>query len=834
MPRFNLVSALLTVSVCLPLTALLALRPTADGPIDQLIEKIRTYAQTYPYEKAYLHTDRDTYLSGETIWMKSYLFYGETRGIDSTSGSIFIDLVSANGKRIVLDSRIKSVGGFGEGQLTLPETIETGRYTLRAYTTWMRNFSEDWYFTKPIDIIKPDAGLPDLFDVNAAPDVQFLPEGGQLVAGLNSRVALKALSPAGVGIDVEGFLLADKDTLLGFTSQHLGMGQFQFAPEAGKTYTAYARMTGTTTPYTSYTMPAVAATGYTMQVDNLGNKDNIRVFVSNNVPTASSPESGTSGPKVTLIAQVNGQLIHAVQAPVARKNFMAPIPRDKFPEGIVQITLFDPLMKPLCERLVYSSRNDHINLTLTPRKAAVGPRQRIEVDVTATNADGKPVAANLSMAVTDAAQQPKAQPNAPSLLTYLLLTSDLRGHIEQPGYYFDAANKDRFVKLDLLMMTQGWRRFTWPQVLADVLPPTKFAVDPGLTLSGTVYRGTGRVPAPGTSVTIMITRKDSASSQDMFAATTDNDGRFFVTNADLMDTTQVFVQASQGKNRNFTVVLDKLYSPNVRGVRVPLAPAPGAYDQLANFIKRQSEYQAIEAQIRRNREVQLQAVVVKAKKTDPYASQRGIFSNADASLKVDDIMASGALTILDMLRGRVAGVQVTGNGMDASVQIRGAGNFGGAIEPQFMIDGMAVDKSAVLNISPRDVAYIDVIKGAGAAMLGSRGAGGGINVIMKRGGSDNSSMANQAVPGVRIEKVVGFMPQRQFYVPRYDNPTPEEKVRPDYRATLYWIPTVRTDATGKATVSFFASDAKTTLRLRAEGTTLQGQPGAGEATMKVE
>jgi hypothetical protein len=833
MPRFSSIPTLLATGSGLLLTALLALRPLNDGLIDQLIEKIRTYHQTYPYEKAYLHTDRDTYLSGETIWMKSYLFYGETQGVDSTSGSVFIDLVSANGKRIVLDSRLKSVGGFGEGYLILPETIETGRYTLRAYTTWMRNFAEDWYFTKPIDIIKPDAGLPDLFDVNAAPDVQFLPEGGQLVAGLNSRVALKALSPAGIGVDVEGFLLADKDTLLGFMSQHLGMGQFQFAPESGKTYTAYARMAGTTTPYTSYTLPAIAATGYTMQVDNLGNKDNIRVFVNNNLPLVGAPES-LSAQKITLIAQANGQLIHAVQAPITRKNFVAPIPRNKFSEGIIQITLFDEQMKPVCERLVYSAQNEYLTLKIIPKKPAVGPRQRVEVDVTTTNAEGQPVAANLSLAVTDAAQHPNTQPNGPSLLTYLLLTSDLRGHIEQPSYYFDPANKDRLVKLDLLLMTQGWRRFSWSQVLADVLPPTRFPVDPGLTLSGTVYRGTGRVPAPGTNLTIMITRKDSVNNRDMFMTTADNQGRFYLTNANLMDTTSVFVQATQGKNRNFNVVLDKLYSPNVRGVRVPLAPQPGAYDQLANFIKRQSEYQAIEAQIRRNREIQLQAVVVKAKRNDPYISQRGIFSSPDNSIKVDDIISAGALSILDILRGRVAGVQVTGNGLDAVVQIRGAANFGGAIEPQFMIDGMQVDKSAVMNINPRDVAYIDVIKGAGAAMLGSRGAGGGINVIMKRGGSDNSSLANQVVPGVRIEQVVGFMPQRQFYVPRYDNPTPEEKVRPDYRATLYWAPTVRTDASGKATVSFFASDAKTTLRLRAEGTSYRGQPGAGEATMKVE
>lgn len=816
--------------VCL--LAVVAFRAADEDPISRILDKIRLYNEQYPYEKAYLHTDRTAYLPGETIWLKSYLFLGGNREIDSASGTVFVDLVNPNGRRILLDARLRQTGGFGEGYMTLPDSMPTGRYTLRAYTSWMRNFSEDWYFRKTVDIISPKAPAPggSIADDQLRFDLQFLPESGQLVTGLSSRLGFKAVSSSGVGLDVHGFILADKDTVIGFDSQHLGMGQFQLTPEAGKTYTAYARPKGTTTPYTSYTMPAAAATGYVMLVDNLGSKENIRVYVTHNVePT--TPASGTSGAKLSLVAQVNGQPVHAAQAALARKSFMVPIPRNKCPEGIVQITLFDEKGKPVCERLAYSSQNEPINLTVTPRRPTAGLRQRIDLDVTATDMTGKPVAANLSMAVTDKRQQPTPRPYSPSLVTYLLLTSDLTGYIEQPGYYFDPANKDRLLKLDLLLATQGWRRFTWDKVLAETLAATQYPVDPGLTLTGTVYRGTSRNPAPNVALTVMMTRKDS--TRDLFSATSDVQGRFLVADANLVDTTTVFVQASQGNSRNFTVTLDKLFSPAVRLVRPPFIPFDVAYDELAEFLKRQSEYQAIEAQIRRNREIQLQAVVVKAKKADPYAQQRGLFSRPDASIKVDDINSAGALTVFDILRARVAGVTVTGTGMDASVQIRGAANFSGPIEPQFMIDGMPVDKSAVASMSPRDVAYIDVIKGAGAVMLGSRGAGGGINVITRRGG-DTGDYVNKSVPGVRVEKIVGYMPKREFYAPRYDNPTPEEKVRPDYRATLYWAPMVKTDASGKATVSFFASDAKTTLNIRTEGTTLTGQPGAGETTMKVQ
>ncbi|RYF73426.1 MAG: TonB-dependent receptor [Cytophagaceae bacterium] len=770
--------------------------------------------------------------------MKSYLFYGASRGADSSSGAVLVDLVSPNGQKIRLDTRFQAKGGYGEGYLTLPDSLETGRYTLRAYTGWMRNFSEDWYFNKAIDIVRTGetngaATAGNGSSIEARPDVQFLPEGGQLVAGLTSRVAFKAISPTGVSVDVSGFVLdSKKDTIVGFQSQHLGMGTFPLTPEAGQTYQAFVKIPGTT-GYTSYTMPASQSSGYLLQVDNLSNKDNIRVFVSNSMPpSATPPESGSMAGMLTVLAQVNGQPVLALRGPASRKQFMVQIPRAKCPEGIVQITLLDPTGKPVSERLVYSNQNELINLTVTPGTSVAGPRKRIDLTVTATDLEGKPVKADLSLAVTDLAQQPKPKPFASSLPSYLLLTSDLTGYVEQPGYYFDIANTDRLAKLDLLLMTQGWRRITWDKVLVDSLPPTRYLFDPGLTLSGTVYRGVSKNPAPAIPLTIMVHRKDS--TQDLYSLSADEKGRFFLSNANLIDTATVFVQALKTNgSRNFTITVDKLVTPQIRVVRPPLVPSDIAYAELAEFLKRQSEYAAIEAQIRRNREVQLQTVVVKAKRVDPYAGARTMYGTPDASIKADEFNTAGAITVFDMIRGRVAGLQVTGGGMMPTIQIRGAANFNGVIEPLFLVDGVRLDKASVSTINPQDVAVIDVLKGASTAMYGMDGAGGVISIITKRGGSDNSYV-NEKVPGVRVEKVVGFAPKRTFYAPHYDKPTPEEKVRPDYRATLLWAPRIQTDATGKAVVSFYTSDAKTSLHMVLEGATVSGQPGHTEATMKVE
>ncbi len=173
-----------------------------------------------------------------------------------------------------------------------------------------------------------------------------------------------------------------------------------------------------------------------------------------------------------------------------------------------------------------------------------------------------------------------------------------------------------------------------------------------------------------------------------------------------------------------------------------------------------------------------------------------------------------------MIQGRVPGVQVSGSGLNRTVQIRGAANFSGVIEPLFVLDGMTVSKDAIMTIPPNDVEAVDILKGAAAAIYGSQGGGGVITILTKRGGS-NYDWSKDAPEGTLVTKIMGYNPVREFYAPKYDKPEADH-VRPDFRPTLFWSPMVKTDKEGKAKVTFFNSDAQTEINIRVEGITDYG------------
>lgn len=805
-----------------------------DGFGKRLIANFRAYYQERPTEKAYIQTDRDAYLIGETIWLKGYLVNGTTHESDTVSRVLYVELVDPVASRVRLRTQLWATAGYAPSQLLLPDSLTAGRYLLRAYTNFMRNEPDAYYFTKPLTILPGTgtmAGLPpgdavqagQPTGVPAQPDVQFLPEGGQLVAGLESRVAFKAVGSSGLGVPVSGFVLnTQKDTVAGFSSTYLGMGFFMFKPESGQVYTAFVRAaSGTVVPYS---MPAVQEQGIIMQVDNLSSKEQVKVYVRHN--RSSADESAT----LTLLAQTRGQPIHEVRIPVNKKTLMVQLPKKEFPEGIAQLTLFDETHKPACERLIFVNQQERINVTLTPDKKTYKNREEVALSLTTTDANGKPVAANLSLAALDARLAPEADSNGTTIVSHLLLSSDLTGTIEQPAWYFDAAHENRWIRLDLLMMTQGWRRFAWSDILAGTIPPIKYPVERGLSLTGRVVRPNGKDMGGKVNLNFMVVKRDS--TRDFLLGETDEAGNFGAYDLNFTDTTIVRIQGVKGRaNRDLIIQLDQLLLPTVTRIKVPYNPVEFQRDELAEFMKRASEYLEIERQIRRNGEVLLKAVTVKAKKYVERDS-RVIYSNPDASVKFTTLNSSGRQTILDVIQGQIAGVQVTGSGFQARVQIRGAVNFSGPVEPLFVLDGMPTDLQGIINIPVSDVDRVDVLKGASAAIYGSRGGGGVISVLTKRGAPDYD-FTNEVTPGTLLAKLPGYAPVRTFYAPRYDVKQPEHN-RPDYRATLFWAPMIQTDAEGRASVSFFTSDAKNPIRFRAEGITISGMPGVGQGSVNVE
>ncbi len=810
----------------LSVTLFFSLRPTDDEFIKRLLEQFRVYINHQPTEKVYIHIDRDTYLTGETVWLKGYLFDGYTHNADTLTGVLYAELVDPNIRQVRLRTQLRASGSYASGQLVLPDSLPSGTYQLRAYTNLMRNYSESYFFTKTLTVLHADDSSAS--DAGKSikqnrPDVQFLPEGGHLVAGLTSRIAFKAVNSLGKGVAVKGFVLdTKKDTVIGFFTTHLGMGHFMLKPEPAQIYTAFIPLPDGT--LASYPMPAAQEQGVVMQVENMTNKDHVLVYVMHNKAT------GDTTATLTLVAQARGQIIQAAKVPLTRKTAVVRLSRTAFPEGIAQLTVFDETHKPVCERLVFINKNEQINVSVVTDKASYKNREPINLTVTTTNTEGKPLAANLSLAAVDAKLAPESDSNSITIRSHLLLSSDLVGTIEQPDAYFNPANKERWLQLDLLLLTQGWRRFSWTDVLSGTVPPIKHPLEKGLSLTGRVVRPNQKDIGGTVKLTFIIAKKDS--SRQILAGESDEAGNFWAYDLDFTDTATVMIQGVKGAaNRNLVITLDQLLKPTVMTLQVPYNPMEFRRDELADFIRRTKEYQEIERQIRRNKEVLLNAVTVKAKKYEERDS-RVIYGTPDATVKFDQTNTSGRLTILDVIQGRIAGVQVIGNGFNARVQIRGAANFNGPVDPLFVLDGMPMDLQAILGISVQDVDRVDVLKGASAAIYGSRASGGVISILTKRGKSTDE-IPSVAPPGTLLAKLPGYAPVREFYSPRYDIKKPEP-TRPDYRTTLHWAPMIQTDKEGKATVSFFASDAKTDLRIRVEGATLDGRPGVGESRVRVE
>ncbi len=823
----RLVSVSFRVVLLLAGIGLFAFR-LADEPFtDRLLRQLALFAQQRPYEKVYVQTDRDRYVVGETVWLTGYLRDGQTHTADTLSQILYVELVDVARRRVVVRAALRATDAVAAGRLPLPDSLAAGPYQLRAYTNFMRNAGEAFFFRKTLTVYRTDkSDAANVSPETVKPDVQFLPEGGQLVNGLLNRMSIKAVGADGHGLDVMGFVLDQQnDTIVGFATQHLGMGTVDFTPEANSQYRAFVRQpTGEVLPYP---WPTAQARGYGLTVDALSNVTTVRVFVGSTMPDT------TSG-KLTLVAQCRHAPVFVGQLPANRKNVLLQIPRANLPEGIVQFTLFSPTGQPLAERLAYSSKNQVLHIQAQPNKKAYKPRELVNLDLTVTDGAGQPIAANLSVAVTDAGQVGGAdttQADALTLPAYLLLTSDLTGLIENPTAYFDPNQPSRGQYLDLLLRTQGWRRFAWPSLLTNTLSIPEFvAENKGLSLTGQVLRAGSKKPAGKVNLTFMVTRRDS--SRNVLTGESDDTGRFGAYDLDFTDTTNVLIQAIRNRaDRELTINVDQLTNPMLTIVQVPYNPLSFDRQALAAFLKNTADYRAIEEQIRRNKEVLLKEVVVKAKR-EVTRDSRKIYSEADATVKFDQTNTASAFSFFDVIRGRVAGLQVTGTGLNMTAQIRGATNFGGVVEPLYVLDGTPTSKDNVISLPVQDIEQVDILKGASASIYGSSAAGGVIVILTKRG-SPNYDPTTDKTPGILFTKLPGLQPVRQFYAPRYDAAKPEH-TRPDYRATLHWQPTLKTGADGKARLSFWTSDARTRLRIVAEGISTDGQPGTVTGVVAVE
>jgi len=650
---------------------------------------------------------------------------------------------------------------------------------------------------------------------SAAPnkDLQFFPEGGQLIAGLEAKIALKAIKADGLGIDVKGTITDNAGQTAGtFTSQHLGMGVFTFIPEAGKTYKAAVTFADGTQG--SYDLPKIQTSGIALTVTG-NNDENLSIRVA----TSEAYFKANQNKSFYVIAQSGGFIRYAAMSQIDKQLYLASIPKTKFQSGTIQLTLFGSNGYPISERMVFNMGKDLMNLNMTSDKPQYSRRQPVKLTVSAKNGV-TPAEANLSVSVIDERKVPVDEDAETTILTNLLLTSDLKGYIEKPNYYFVHKDEKTAADLDVLMMTQGYRRFSFRDVLAGRAPKIPNMPEEGLVISGTLRNNTGLPIFKGN---LRLTMSDRSTAM---TTTTNAEGQFRFENVMASDSAEIQISARDNVNSNsLMLMIDPQRTPGAtRIVNLP--------DERLNIDSAMRPYMDNSKKIF-NMSRQLNEVVIRsANYTKPaghlsHPSLTGLPPMADHL--IDGSRFKGCTNFVSCLAGMALGMTYVDNFFYVTRNY----NAGNKKPVDIYIDGLEADMSFLQTFDANDVESVELFLKDGLSGINQRNGTDGVLVINKKKAPKGqkitlADLQKMIIPGY-IAKINarGYANVKEFYSPKYDLTKPQSGSA-DLRSTIYWNPKVATDKlTGNAVLQFNNADATGpgTYRAVVEGIDKDGNIG---------
>ena len=785
--------------VAFPLVLLLfCLSASAQQYFDSLLT---VSAAKYPLEKIYIQTDRSTYFPGETIWFKAYIISANNPAV--ISKTVYADLVNQKGE--VLQTKTMPVlQGGAASFFDIPATELAPGLFIRAYSSWMLNFDHSLIDLKPVTILHRKPAINTR--LNQPYSLSFFPEGGDLVDHLPCRVAFKACDRSGLPVNVNGFVVNSKGIKQSnLSSIHDGMGYFELLPEAREKYVA--TWTGPDKKEYQANLPAVRAKGINLHMDYINGQ--IRYSVTRQ---DSAEEAFLS---FTVVAQMNQQVVYSAKINMHKKTkIVAPILADSLPDGVVQVTVFNALQVPVAERIAFVNNNNYnfnTDLHAVEKNLTRHGRSVLQIDV------GGKMISNLSVTVTDA-DLDKDPANRENIFSYFLLSSDCKGSIYNPSYYFSSDEDSVKRQLDLVMMTNGWRRLRWEAMIAGKWPELIYKPDNYLSVKGKIY-GLNKNLLKNRSLNALM-RTSGNKSGVFFSIPVEEDGKFKADGLYFFDTLKLYYQFNNDKDKLLTSGASFSFDPGI--VRSPATP-DSVLSSLSFFPQPDSgtmvksiRYnnlnealgQSKGTKTLQNVTVMSKQKTVKEKLDEEYTS--GLFkgSNSRVFTIEDDPFAQAAGTVLDYLQGKVAGMQISSNGQP-SITRRGHNT-------DVFLDESHVDLATIQSINMRDVTMIKIFDPPFFGSLGG-GTGGAVAVYTRRGGSNPA-----LVRGLNETTIYGYSTIRQFYVPDYEMANPPDL--PDYRSTLYWNPFLIFDADSRRmTIPVFNSNNCKRMRVVIEGINEAGQ-----------
>jgi hypothetical protein len=758
-------------------------------------QSLTNYQSQAIQEKLYVHTDKDYYLTGEILWYKVYAVDASLHRPLDLSKVCYIELLDSSNTPLA-QSKIAMNNATGNGSLYLQQLLPAGNYKLRAYTRWMQNFDANWYFEKKITIVNLNK-LPDIAGINNEPSVHidFFPEGGNLVSGLENKVAFKAVEKNGGNIDFTGILLDNADTLLRFNPTHNGMGYFTFTPQQGHSYTA--KIIPLKGKLFNSPLPKAMDGGTALQV--LKNGALYTVQATTNL---------TDHQVLYLLAHTRNQTKITAEIQLENGKGLYSFEQSKLGDGISAITLFNKNGEPICERLVFKYPEQNMGIDVASQKTIFLKRDEVSISIHASSlADGDSASVSLSVFKLDSLQAISPL----DIQSYLLLSSDLKGHIDNPSYYFKEPSAETDQALDLLLLTQGWRRFDWQNVLSKKQQRLLLAPElQGHIITGTVINTSNNQSAKG------VTAYLSAPSPINIFKPALSDANGFI-KADLPNYFGSNKLIAQAEDNIYKVQLNNPFGVNYSARKLPAFYRPVTFP---NTLLEQSvgmQVQNIYTAAEMNRHT-----------LPEIADTTDFYGKPDMRYKLDDY--TRFTTIEEVLREyvtlvdvRIKDKEVSLRMIDPSNKVYLTGN------PLVLLDGVPqFNLAQFFELDPKKVSSLDII--AQQYILGNYIFNGIINWKTYQPSPSNYLFEKN----VTVADYESLQLARVFYSPQYNAPEQLASHMPDYRNVLYWNPDIMLKKQTITNNTFYTSDLPGKYVVMAEGISATGKMGSSYTYFEVK
>ncbi len=768
---------------------------------DSLQQQFSRYMQNAFSEKIYLHTDRNFYIAGEILWFKAYVTDGMVNYPSGISRMAYADVIDSHNK-IFLQTKIEINNGNGNGSLYLPVNMPSGNYKIRSYTNWMKNAGAAFYFEKAFTVVNAQstAGLTNT-DTTTQYDIQFFPEGGNLVKNTESKIAFRMTDKNGKGVPAfTGVVLNEiHDTVALFEPTRFGIGYFNFTPRGTGIYKACITIPAGSTIVKN--MPAAQEEGYTMKLHKTNGQITITVY---------SRMKGNAAPAVQLFAHTRGS-VKTVQTKTIQNDSVVFAISEKIPgDGITHFTVFNSVGQPVCERLYFKMPSAHLSINAKANAPGYGMRKKVTVSVNSTDTDNRSVAANMSLAVyrLDSLQTPEQA----DIFSYLWLSADLKGKVESPAWYFSGA-EGAVTAMDNLMLTHGWRKFEWAHIRQNRLPSYTFLPEyTGHIITGKITDSATRKPLPSVIVYLSV----PGDHTQYYASRSDAEGNIRFYTREVYGPGEIILQPEGFDVSGYNIEINTPFQD-------PFPAKPLAGLQLSDHLKNAIEQNSINAQVQR-KFLADQLKIYNLPQTDSTA----FYGRPDEKYLLDDY--TRFTTMEEVLREYVSGVLVgRARGKFHLNVFDMANNRLFRENPLVLLDGVPVeDIDRIMSYDPLKIRKLELVKRR--YYYGPLVVDGILNFTTYKGNLDAFELSDRAV----ILDYEGMQWQRVFYSPLYETESQAASRLPDFRNLLYWSPDVMTGKDGRTELTFFTGDVKGKYTGIIEGMSADGKAGSGTFSFEVK